>query len=124
MHDAERGQVHIQTPARMILVFALLGGRLAAAAAAAQMPPAPAPPTRSETERKVPSLDPRLNAAFQLIKAGRFAQARQAAQHYLASGTAAHPGQAQFILGLSYHRERLYENARARFAEAVAAEPG
>jgi tetratricopeptide (TPR) repeat protein len=104
----------------MILVLALV----ALGAAAPQMPPVPAPPSASETARKVPPLDPRLNDAFRLIKAGRFTEARKAAQEYLASGTGAHPGHAQFVLGLSYHRQRLYESARAHFALAAAAEPG
>jgi len=72
----------------------------------------------------VPPLDPRLNDAFRLIKAGRYDAARKSAQDYLAAPGAAHPGQAHFIAGLSYHRQRLYDSARARFAEAVSLEPG
>jgi tetratricopeptide (TPR) repeat protein len=68
-------------------------------------------------------LDRGLTGAFQLIKAGRYAEARQAAQAYLAAGTPAHPGQAQFILGLSYHRQRLYEAAQGHFARAIELEP-
>src|SRR5437867_11221229 len=104
----------------MILVLAgLLAG-------AAQQPSPPPPPASASADanRKVPALDARLNNAFRLIKAGHYAAARQAAQDYLGSGNATHPGQAHFILGLSYHRQRLYENARGRFAEAVALEPG
>jgi len=74
--------------------------------------------------RKVPPLDPRLNDAFRLIKARRYDEARQAAQAYLDAGSGAHRGQAEFLLALSYHRQRLYEAARARFARAVALEPG
>jgi tetratricopeptide (TPR) repeat protein len=100
----------------------LLAGLLAGAPQ--QAPAAPPASALVEAPRKVPALDARLNNAFRLIKAGRYAEARQAAQDYLASGHADHPGQAQFILGLSYHRQRLYESARGRFAEAVALEPG
>jgi len=103
----------------MILILA----GLLAGAAPQQAPAAPSPSPSADT-RKVPTLDARLSNAFRLIKAGRYAQARRAAEDYLRSGNATHPGQAQFILGLSYHRERLYESAHARFAEAVALEPG
>jgi tetratricopeptide (TPR) repeat protein len=104
----------------MILVLAgLLAG-------AAQQPYPPAPPASASADanRRVPALDARLTNAFRLIKAGHYAEARHAAQAYLGSGKATHPGQAQFILGLSYHRQRLYESASGRFAEAVAREPG
>src|SRR4030095_5117004 len=50
-------------------------------------------------------------------------EARQAAEAYLAASGAAHPGQAQFILALSYHRQRLYEEAGGHFARAVELEP-
>ena len=68
-------------------------------------------------------LDRGLTAAFRLIKAGRHAEARHAAESYLATGTPAHPGQAQFILGLSYHRQRLYEAAHGHFVRAIELEP-
>jgi tetratricopeptide (TPR) repeat protein len=109
---------------------AVTAGRVAASVAAglllagtvrAQDPgPSPAP---AEAARKVPALDPGLTPAFHLIRAGRHPEARRAAEAYLASGAAAHPGQAQFILGLSYHRQRLYESAHAHFASALELEP-
>lgn len=68
-------------------------------------------------------LDRGLSDAFRLIKARRYPEARQSAEAYLAAGTAAHPGQAQFILGLSYHRQRLYEAAHDHFARAIELEP-
>ena len=106
----------------MILLACCVAGLLANAAPQQppQAPPAAAP---AEAARKVPALDVRLNAAFRLVKAGRYDEARRSAHEYLASPHPDHPGQAQFILGLSYHRQRLYESARARFAEAVALEP-
>jgi len=73
--------------------------------------------------RKVPTLDSGLIPAFRLIKAGRYAEARQAAEAYLAATGAPHPGQAQFILALSYHRQRLYEAADRHFVHALQLEP-
>jgi tetratricopeptide (TPR) repeat protein len=70
-----------------------------------------------------PKLDSRLTEAFRSIKAGRYDEARRSVDAYLAGGDAAHPGQAQFIAGLSYHRQRLYESARTHFARAVELEP-
>lgn len=100
-----------------------LTGPLATGAAWAQVAPVP-PASAPETAKKVPPLDARLTDAFRLIKAGRYAEARQAATAYLSSNAAGHPGQAEFILGLSYHRQRLYESARGHFQKAVAIEPG
>jgi len=99
----------------------ILAGLLVAGLGA-QVPPAPPSPTADATI-KPPRLDARLTDAFRLIKAARYPEARQAAEAYLASGDAGHPGQAQFILGLSYHRQRLYENARIHFVRAVELEP-
>jgi tetratricopeptide (TPR) repeat protein len=98
--------------ARTIVLAALFGGGPARAQAP---PPSPTP--------RAPTLDRELNGAFRLIRAGRYAEARQAAEAYLAGGSAAHPGQAQFILGLSYHRQRLYESAHAHFVRALELEP-
>jgi tetratricopeptide (TPR) repeat protein len=88
-------------------------------------PPAPAGSSAAAAEpaRRPPPLDRALNGAFRLIKAGRYPEARQAAEAYLAGGRAAHPGQAEFILGLSYHRQRLYEAAHGHFVRALDLEP-
>ena len=105
----------------MILVLAAL----LAAPGALQVPGTPPASPVPEAGRKVPPLDARLNDAFRLIKAGRFAEGRRAAEAYVtgATGTPAHPGQGHFILALSYHRQKLYETARGHFAKAVALEP-
>jgi tetratricopeptide (TPR) repeat protein len=84
--------------------------------------PGPSPPP-GDAARRPPTLDRGLTGAFRLIKAGRYPEARQAAEAYLATGAAAHPGQAQFILGLSYHRQRLYESAHGHFVRALQLEP-
>ena len=95
---------------------------LSAGAVLAQTPAAsPAPP--AAPARKAPTLDPGLTPAFRLIRAGRYAEARQAAEAYLAQSGAPHPGQAQFILALSYHRQRLYEAADRHFVRALELEP-
>jgi tetratricopeptide (TPR) repeat protein len=94
-----------------------LAGLLWAGASAASAQPA------TEAAPRPPTLDRGLNGAFRLIKAGRYPEARRAAEAYLAGGAAAHPGQAQFILGLSYHRQRLYEAAHGHFVRALELEP-
>jgi tetratricopeptide (TPR) repeat protein len=70
-----------------------------------------------------PRLDAGLTDAFRQVKAGRYAEGRLAAEAYLASPGAAHPGQAEFVIGLSFHQQKLYESARVRFARAVEQEP-
>lgn len=71
-----------------------------------------------------PVLDPQLNAAFRAIKAGRYEEARRGADSYLQSADAAHPGQAHFVAGLSYHEQKLYVRASERFDQASRLEPG
>ena len=71
----------------------------------------------------IPRLDPGLTEAFRLVKGGRFDDGRRAAEAYLAAPAPGHPGQAQFVIGLSYHRQRLYERAEAHFARGLALEP-
>jgi tetratricopeptide (TPR) repeat protein len=105
----------------MVGTFAWAAAVLCAAPAQARQVPEPAP--SAEPARKVPPLDAGLVPAFRLIRAGRYAEARRAAEAYIASGTAAHPGQAQFILGLVQHRQRLYDTAHAHFASALELEP-
>jgi tetratricopeptide (TPR) repeat protein len=71
----------------------------------------------------LPRLDPGLTDAFRQVQAGRFDDGRQAAEAYLAAPGSAHPGQAEFVIGLSYHQQRLYERAHAHFARGLALEP-
>jgi tetratricopeptide (TPR) repeat protein len=71
------------------------------------------------TAAPAPKLDAGLTQAFLAVKAGRYEEARRAVDAYLAEGHAAHPGQAEFIVGLSYHRQHLYEPARVHFARAA-----
>jgi tetratricopeptide (TPR) repeat protein len=71
----------------------------------------------------LPRLDAGLTAAFRQVQAGRYEEGRLAAEAYLATPGAAHPGQAEFVVGLSYHQQKLYESARERFARALRLEP-
>jgi tetratricopeptide (TPR) repeat protein len=71
----------------------------------------------------VPRLDPALNPAFLHVKAGRFEDARKAAETYLAAPAPAHPGQAEFVIGLSYHQQKLYGRAAEHFERGLALEP-
>ena len=103
-------------------MMGVLAGLLAVAAAPAQSPADP-PAAVAAPARKPPVLDAGLTAAFRLIRTGRYPEARRAAEAYLAQDGARHPGQAQFILGLSYHRQRLYESARGHFVRALELEP-
>lgn len=104
------------------MIAILIGFLMAGAAQSDVAPPSPAP--SAAPAKNPPKLDARLTDAFRFIKAGRYPEARKAAEAYLASVDAPHPGQAQFILGLSYHRQRLYEGARVHFVRAVELEPG
>jgi tetratricopeptide (TPR) repeat protein len=110
-------------PAAIALAGLFWAGPAQAQPATPSPGPAPSPPA-ADSARQPPPLDSGLNAAFRLIRAGRYAEARQAAEAYLAGGAPAHPGQAQFILGLSYHRQRLYEAAHGHFGRALELEPG
>jgi len=70
------------------------------------------------------TLDPGLNAANAALKAGRFEACRQEVEAYLArAGASAHVAHAEFVLALSYHRQRLYGEARPHFERAIALEP-
>jgi tetratricopeptide (TPR) repeat protein len=71
----------------------------------------------------LPRLDPALGDAFRLVKTGRYEDGRRAAQAYLGQGAPAHAGQAEFVVGLSYHQQRLYERARQHFARGLELEP-
>jgi tetratricopeptide (TPR) repeat protein len=71
----------------------------------------------------IPRLDPALSEAFRLVKGGRFDDGRRAAEAYLAAPGPAHPGQAEFVIGLSYHQQRLYERAEEHFARGLGQEP-
>lgn len=99
----------------LALAVVLLSGSATVADTTAPAPASPAP---------LPRLDAGLVEAFRLVEAGQHAEARRLAEKYLEQGLGRHPGQAHFVAGLSFHRQQLYENARARFTRALELEPG
>ncbi|MFO0981241.1 MAG: tetratricopeptide repeat protein [Planctomycetota bacterium] len=88
----------------------------------AASPPAPLPAEPAEPAA-MPKLDPALVKSFRLVKDGHYAEAAADVQAYLSAGGCAHPGQAEFLLGLGYHERQLYQSARAHFARALELEP-
>jgi tetratricopeptide (TPR) repeat protein len=66
-------------------------------------------------------LDATLSGFFDLIRQKRYGAARVRLRNYLDS----HPdsGRAEFLFGLSYHKELSYEKARVHFARAIELEP-
>ena len=71
------------------------------------------------------TLDRGLNEANRALRSGQFADVEKLVADYLArAGNTAHKGQAEFMLGLSFHRRQLYQAARGHFARAIELEPG
>jgi len=104
-------------------MVAILLGLAALLSPEAGQSQAQSPPASVAPAPRAPKLDPRLTDAFRSVKARRYEEARRDVDAYLRSAGAAHPGQAHFVAGLSYHQQHLYESARARFARAVDLEP-
>lgn len=70
-------------------------------------------------------LTPALGPAYGAIKAGRFDDARRLAGNYLnAGGADAHRGQAEFVIGLAFHRQLFYDSASEHFLRGLQLEPG
>lgn len=86
-------------------------------------PPVTIEPGKVATAGPPPKLDPQLLEAFRLIKSGRHADARLRVEAYLQAPGAAHPGQAEFLVALSYHEDKLYQSADPHFARAIELEP-
>jgi len=68
-------------------------------------------------------LDPGLAAAYRLLQAGQYEDARKSVDAY-SRGSSTRAGQAAFVVGLSYHRAKLYTAAVEHFLRALALEPG
>lgn len=94
------------------------------------------PQTASETsdehdkadpqENKIPpqataTLKPPLNSIFGLVARGEFESARQQIHAFLEENP--NSGEAKFLLGLSYHRQKKYGLAKPYFKEAVELSP-
>lgn len=66
-----------------------------------------------------------LGPAYAAIKAGRFDEARRLAESYAGSSDPnAHRGQAEFVIGLAFHRQLFFDTASEHFLRALQLEPG
>lgn len=83
-----------------------------------------AKPTGAAVSAARQKLDPGLQPAYRAIGAHDGALARAEVERYLAAaGKTARRGQAEFLVGLSYHDAELYEIAEPHFARARELEP-
>ncbi len=80
-----------------------------------------APPDRATADAATATLDPDLAPIFDLISQEQLGPARDRVTDYLQQNPQA--GQAQFLLGLTYHREKRYALARPHFAKATEFSP-
>ena len=87
--------------------------------------PAPPPVQTGSVPELQPapvSLNARLTAIFRLIGRRKTAEARKQLAAYLSDN--ADDGRAEFLVGLSYHREKSYGRARPHFVRATELSPG
>ncbi len=80
-----------------------------------------APPDRPAADAPFATLDPDLAPIFALISQNQLGPARDRVTDYLQQNP--QTGQAQFLLGLTYHREKRYALARPHFAKAAEFSP-
>lgn len=80
-----------------------------------------APPDRPMTDAPFATLAPDLAPIFTLISQNQLGPARDRVTDYLQQNP--QTGQAQFLLGLTYHREKRYALARPHFAKATELSP-
>jgi Tfp pilus assembly protein PilF len=80
-----------------------------------------APPDRATADAATATLDPDLAPIFDLISQEQLGPARDRVTDYLQQNP--QTGQAQFLLGLTYHREKRYALARPHFAKATEFSP-
>jgi hypothetical protein len=88
---------------------------------AAEPPPPPSPPVTPEPPAP-PTLGPELLAIAKSIDQRQTDAARARLQAYL--GRHPEDGCAEFLMGLTFHREKRYALARPRFERAVELTPG
>jgi len=105
---------------RLIVLAVLL---TVPAGSGAQEPARATPESAARSTESRAALPPPgyLEACLKLVRQGRYAEARAR----LAPVVADHPGwsRAQFFLGLSYHEEQRYEQARDLFRKALELDP-
>jgi Tfp pilus assembly protein PilF len=111
---------HAMTVAGLLLVVTWTAGcdREPDAQAAA---PAPSAAPTAAAPAKPPPLGPELTAIAQAIGRQQTEAARESLEAYLQR----HPddGRAEFLMGLSFHREKQYAEARPRFERAIELTP-
>jgi tetratricopeptide (TPR) repeat protein len=95
------------------------------AAAAVKSPKDPtfAVPIPAHVDPATQKLDSGLAPAWRALKASQWKDARDLAEAYV-HDKGAHPGQAQFVIGLTFHRQMLYAEAVEHFLRALKSEPG
>lgn len=70
-------------------------------------------------------LDAELGPAYKALKTGRFDEVRRMVEQYVSTrGAQAHRGQAEFVIGLTYHRQNFFDSASEHFLAALKLEPG
>jgi tetratricopeptide (TPR) repeat protein len=70
-------------------------------------------------------IDPELGPAYKALKTGRYDEVRRMVEQYTTvRGAAAHRGQAEFVVGLTYHRQQFFDTASEHFLKALQLEPG
>ena len=79
------------------------------------------PPDRAMADAPRATLDPDLAPIFALISQNQLDPARDRVTDYLQQNP--QTGQAEFLLGLTYHREKRYALARPHFAKATEFSP-
>ena len=79
------------------------------------------PPDRAPADAPTATLDPDLAPIFALISQNQLGPARDRVTDYLQQNPQIGP--AQFLLGLTYHREKRYALARPHFAKAAEFSP-
>ncbi len=80
-----------------------------------------APPDRATADAPTATLGPDLAPIFALISQNQLGPARDRVSDYLQQNP--ETGQARFLLGLTYHREKRYALARPHFAKAAELNP-
>lgn len=72
----------------------------------------------------VQKIDSELAPAYKALATGRFDEVRRMVEQYTtARGAKARRGQAEFVIGLTYHRQQFFDTASEHFLRALQLEP-